>query len=121
MWSSSPRPITPNCSIAVWRRFELRLSLPAPSEKQLSAFIGSLSERASVKLGVRPQQAAKALRGVSYGEAEQFFLDLARRQVLAMGERSADDIAREQLKIWEQRVRGPVTEEGQDSAGTPAS
>jgi AAA+ superfamily predicted ATPase len=106
---------------AVWRRFELRLSLPAPSEKQLSAFISRLSDRASVTLGARPQQVAKALRGVSYGEAEQFFLDLARRQVLALGEGSADDIAKEQLKIWAERARGPAIEEGQDSAGTSAS
>jgi hypothetical protein len=58
---------------------------------------------------------------VSYGEAEQFFLDLARRQVLALGERSAANIAKEQLKIWAERARGPVTEEGRDSAGTPAT
>jgi AAA+ superfamily predicted ATPase len=106
---------------AVWRRFELRLSLPAPTEKHLAAFISNLSERASVPLGVRPQQAAKALGRVSYGEAEQFFLDLARRQVLALGERSAANIAKEQLKIWAERARGPVTEEGRDSAGTPAT
>lgn len=106
---------------AVWRRFELRLSLPAPDEKQLSAFIERLSERAALTLGVRPQQVAKALGPVSYGEAEQFFLDLARRQVLALGERSAADIAKEQLRIWAERARGSVTREGQDSAGTSAS
>ena len=31
------------------------------------------------------------------------------------------DIAKEQLKIWAERARGPVTEEGRDSAGTPAT
>src|SRR5205807_9987466 len=59
---------------AVWRRFELRLSLPAPDENQLAAFVANLSQRADIQLGVKPQQAAKALRGLSYGEAEQFFL-----------------------------------------------
>jgi SpoVK/Ycf46/Vps4 family AAA+-type ATPase len=44
---------------AVWRRFELRLSLPAPTEKQIAAFISRLSERASFELGVRAQQVAK--------------------------------------------------------------
>lgn len=103
---------------AVWRRFELRLSLPAPTEKQIAAFIDRLSERASFELGVRAQQVAKGLGNVSYGEAEQFFLDLARRQVLSMGERPAAEIAREQLKIWAARAKGPValTEQGEDSA-----
>jgi SpoVK/Ycf46/Vps4 family AAA+-type ATPase len=90
---------------AVWRRFELRLSLPAPDEKQLAAFIGNLSQRADIELGIRPQQVAKTLGLVSYSEAEQFFLDLARRQVLSMGEHSASDIAKEQLSIWASRAR----------------
>jgi SpoVK/Ycf46/Vps4 family AAA+-type ATPase len=90
---------------AVWRRFELRLSLPAPDEKQLAEFVANLSQRSGIELGTRPQQVAKTLGLISYGEAEQFFLDLARRQVLSMGERSAADIAKEQLGIWASRAR----------------
>jgi AAA+ superfamily predicted ATPase len=90
---------------AVWRRFELRLSLPAPDEKQLAEFVTHLGRRAEIELGIRPQQVAKSLGLVSYGEAEQFFLDLARRQILSMGERSASDIAKEQLSIWASRAR----------------
>jgi SpoVK/Ycf46/Vps4 family AAA+-type ATPase len=90
---------------AVWRRFELRLSLPAPNEKQLASFVEKLGQRAGIELGIRPQHAAKALGLVSYGEAEQFFLDLARRQVLSMNEHSAADIAKDQLGIWTARVR----------------
>jgi SpoVK/Ycf46/Vps4 family AAA+-type ATPase len=105
---------------AVWRRFELRLPLPAPTQKQLAAFLNDLSQRTRIELGVRPQQIAKSLGAVSYGEAEQFFLDLARRRVLALGECPAAEIAKEQLRIWAARVRGPVTEEGGDDAGTSA-
>ena len=90
---------------AVWRRFELRLSLPAPDENQLAEFVTHLGRRAEIELGIRPQQVAKSLGLISYGEAEQFFLDLARRQVLSMGERSASDIAKEQLSIWASRAR----------------
>lgn len=107
---------------AVWRRFELRLSLPAPTEKLLAAFIAHLSERASVELGITPTKAAKALGPVSYGEAEQFFLDLARRQALAMGEQSPSQIAKEQLRIWSERVRASAGAAGDEaSAGTPTS
>ncbi len=105
---------------AVWRRFELRLSLPAPDTKQLVAFIGRLQERAKLELGLSAQQIAKSLGAVSYGEAEQFCLDVARRQVLAAGEGSAAEIAREQLTIWAERVRDSAME-GRNRAGTSAS
>lgn len=105
---------------AVWRRFELRLSLPAPDAKQLISFIDRLRDRAKVELGVSPQHIAKSLGAVSYSEAEQFCLDLARRQVLTAGERPAPDIAKEQLRIWAERVRDS-TIEGQQHAGTSTS
>ncbi len=107
---------------AVWRRFQLRLSLPAPDEAQLIAFLTKLSERATVELGLRPQQIAKTLGAVSYSEAEQFFLDLARRQVLSLGERTAAAIAKEQLSIWSARAHSSgLAEEGEESARTPTS
>jgi SpoVK/Ycf46/Vps4 family AAA+-type ATPase len=107
---------------AVWRRFQLRVSLPAPDEAQLVAFLTKLSKRATVELGLRPQEIAKTLGAVSYSEAEQFFLDLARRQVLSLGERTATAIAKEQLSIWSARANSSgATEEGEESARTPTS
>jgi len=106
---------------AVWRRFELRLPLPAPTQKQISLFVSELSKRAGIQLGISAQQVAKQLGPVSFGEAEQFFLDLARRQVLALGERSAAEIAKEQLKIWAARVSRPRVTTEQNDAGTPSS
>ncbi len=106
---------------AVWRRFELRLSLPVPSQKQLASYLKTLSKRSDLELGVSAEQIVKTLGKVSFSEAEQFFLDLARCQVLAAGERSPAEIAKQQLKLWASRVRGPLTEEQDDNAGTPAS
>lgn len=105
---------------AVWRRFQLRLSLPVPSQKQLAAYLTALSERSDVKLGIGAAQIAKTLGKVSFSEAEQFFLDVVRRQVLAAGERTPVEIAKQQLRLWASRVRGPTTEELDDNAGTPA-
>ena len=105
---------------AVWRRFELRLLLPAPTEKQLSMFIGNLSQRTGIELGVSAQQVAKQLGRVSFSEAEQFFLDLARHHVLSLGEHSATVIAKEQLKIWKSRVSGTVTVTEGSDGGTSA-
>lgn len=106
---------------AVWRRFQLRLPLPAPSQRQLAAYLTGLSQRNALSLGVSATQIAKTLGEVSFSEAEQFFLDIARRQVLAAGEQTPAQIANRQLKLWASRVRGPVTEGQDDNAGTTAS
>lgn len=107
---------------AVWRRFQLRLILPAPSQKQLTEFIAALAQRTASKLGVSPAQITKALGRVSYGEAEEFFLNVLRRNVLAAGERSSTEIIREQLKLWTARARNGRRSAGDDdSAGSPAS
>ena len=91
---------------AVWRRFQLRLPLPSPTQKQIASYLTVLSDRAELKLGASPQQIVKILGKVSFGEAEEFFLDLARRQVLAAGEETPAQIAKQQLKIWASRVLG---------------
>jgi SpoVK/Ycf46/Vps4 family AAA+-type ATPase len=90
---------------AAWRRFQLRLDLPLPTQKQLTEFVSSLAQRSSIALGVSPQMVARAIGKVSYSEAEEFFLDLARKQVLSLGGVSPEKIAQEQMKIWAARVK----------------
>lgn len=106
---------------AVWRRFQLRLPLPSPTQKQIASYLAALSDRTDLNLGVSPQQIAKSLGKVSFSEAEEFFLDLSRRQVLAAGEVSPTQIAKQQLEIWASRVLGPMTEKQDDNAGTPTT
>jgi AAA+ superfamily predicted ATPase len=107
---------------AVWRRFQLRLNLPAPSQKQLTEFIQLLVQKADLELGVSPKQITKSLGPVSYAEAEEFLLNVLRRQVLTSGEISSDEIVREQLKIWASRARSAKGVTGKDgSAGSSAS
>jgi AAA+ superfamily predicted ATPase len=107
---------------AVWRRFQLRLILPAPSQKQLTEFLAALAQRTGSKLGASPTQIIKSLGRVSYGEAEEFFLSVLRREVLAAGERSSAEIIREQLKLWKARAHNGRRSAGDDdSAGSSAS
>lgn len=106
---------------AVWRRFELRLSMPAPTQREVASFLSKLSQRADIDLGVQPISISKSLGKVSYGEAEQFFMDLARRQVLSLHEKPAAEITRQQLKIWKARVRGTAIGEEKEYAGPSTS
>ena len=92
---------------AVWRRFQLRLNLPAPGEAQLrkyfERFFASIDRRKGISAGV----IAKRLNISSYAEAEAFVLDVRRRDVMTMSERPFKRTIEEQLKLWESRALPP--------------
>lgn len=107
---------------AVWRRFQLRLDLPMPNEKEIAAFIEKLAQRFSDQLGHAPRTIARKLGRISYAETEQFCLDAQRRHVLSLGEKTLKSIVSEQLKLWATRVNGPTIFEGNECAqSTPAN
>ena len=107
---------------AVWRRFQIRLELPQPTRKQMAAFIATHLARLDEPAGLKAETLAKRLGPISYGEAEQFCIDLLRRQVLLMGERPLKAVVREQLSLWAARGNSPqLQEELQCRADTPAS
>ena len=89
---------------ASWRRFQLRLSLPMPTQKALARYIESFAQRFDGKLGHAPGTIAKKLGTISYAEAEQFCLDIQRRRILSMGKRELKAIVSDQLKIWAKRA-----------------
>ena len=89
---------------AAWRRFQLRLSLDPPTPKALAGYIASFASSLSEPLGYAPETLAQKLGPVSYAEAEEFCRDVRRRQVLAMGEVTAEEIVRERLGQWRERA-----------------
>lgn len=90
---------------ASWRRFQVRLNLPIPTQRELASYIEAFWENVREPLGVAPGSIAKSLGTVSYADAEQFCLDVRRRHVLAMGNNSLKTIVAEQLKLWTSKVR----------------
>lgn len=70
---------------AVWRRFQLRLALPAPSRAELAQFLaasfGALPDGGKLD----PDAVAGRLWPVSYAEATELLIDLRRRHVLSLG------------------------------------
>ena len=67
---------------AVWRRFQLRLSLDAPTEKDLAGYLERFGRSMGGGLGHAPATLAARLGPVSYAEAEEFCLDVRRRFAL---------------------------------------
>ena len=96
---------------AVWRRFQLRLGLPMPSEKELTIYFNRFLKSYDKRSGVSATTIAKRLGAISYAEAEEFTLDVRRRDVMTMKERSLKKTIEEQLKLWEKRVQ-PIRSAG---------
>lgn len=88
---------------AVWRRFQLRLQLPAPSDKALAQYFRAFAQSLEQPLGYTPETLSSRLGEISYAEAEEFCLDIRRRAALAMGRDSLQGVVREALRFWHKR------------------
>ncbi len=90
---------------AVWRRFQLRLSLDAPTEKDLTRYLAAFARSMGAPLGHASATLARRLGQVSYAEAEEFCLDVRRRFALGTGGVSLKRVVAETLKLWGERRR----------------
>jgi AAA+ superfamily predicted ATPase len=89
---------------AAWRRFQLRLELPAPSRAEATKFLETLSTRFGGDLGLSPRTLADKLAGASYAELEQVALDTRRRLVLALPDGDLAEIARTRIEQWRKQA-----------------
>jgi SpoVK/Ycf46/Vps4 family AAA+-type ATPase len=85
---------------AAWRRFQVRLRLPLPSQKELAQYVGAFLDRFGERVDLSATSIARGLGRISYAEAEQFCLDVRRRQILSMGAKPLRSIIADQLKLW---------------------
>ena len=107
---------------ASWRRFQIRIKLPLPNQKRLADYIGMFLGRFSERTEFSSKAIAKALGKLSYAEAEQFCLDVRRRQVLAMGETHFTSIIADQLNLWASKARAEhASEHEEDHAGASSA
>lgn len=91
---------------AAWRRFQLRLSLDAPSRVEATEFLETLRARLGGELGLAPRTLADKLAGASYAELEQFAQDVRRRYVLALPDGDLAQIVKTRLAQW--RLQHPT-------------
>ena len=88
---------------AVWRRFQVRMSLALPDARQRSAF---LTERLRMHDAMAPSyddDLVRELAGLSFAELEDFTSDVRRRIVLAEQEVDIGAVIQSRLAQW--RVR----------------
>ena len=90
---------------AVWRRFQLRIDLPKPGERELQTYFERFLSSLEYDPGVSANSIARRLGPISYAEAEEFTLDIRRRNVITMKEWPLKCVIEQMLKIWEERVQ----------------
>jgi len=90
---------------AVWRRFQVRLDLPAPTREQRQEWFERFQRRADFDLGYSPRTLADRLSGLSFAEIEEFALDIQRQWVLGLPESDSRRIVKETLDQWATRAR----------------
>lgn len=88
---------------AVWRRFQLRLEMPAPTEAQKEEWFTRLQNKLGAPLGMTPKTLASKLPAVNFSDLEQFCEDIQRRYVLALPDGNLKQIVSERLKQWRSR------------------
>lgn len=98
---------------AVWRRFQLRLQLPSPTEKDLVKYFERFLSSKQNPPGISATTIARRLGAISYAEAEEFTLDARRRAVMTMNERPLKKTIEELLELWTRRA-GPGRDTGDE-------
>ena len=101
---------------AVWRRFQIRLSLPAPTQGQIEEWFRRFENRHAQPLGLSPRSLAQRLRGLSFSEVEDFGTDVLRRIVLDQPNADVRAIVECRLRRWKTRFTLKQPSERSDNA-----
>lgn len=88
---------------AVWRRFQMRLELPAPSPAQVWEWLTRFERGSEQRLGVPLARVAQVLQGASYAELTEFCLDVKRQEILAGPTLKRNAIVAKLLAQWKSR------------------
>ncbi len=89
---------------AVWRRFQLRMTLTEPTLAQKTAWFEQFQQRLGVPLGVSPKTLATKIKIQSFSDLEQFSEDVHRRYVLALPSGDVKKIIAERIAQWSLRA-----------------
>lgn len=99
---------------AVWRRFQVRMTLPEPTRARLAEWFDKFEKRIKVSLGYTPETMAKKLYGVNFAEAEEFGTSLFRQYVLEQPGSDMKKIVERTLKNWAARTVKTKQQNGGD-------
>lgn len=99
---------------AVWRRFQVRMTLPEPTRARLAEWFASFERRIKIVLGYTPETLAKKLYGVNFSEAEEFGASVLRQYVLKQPDSNMKAIVDRTLRNWAARSVKTKQQNGDD-------
>ena len=88
---------------AVWRRFQVHLTLPRPSHCDISKWLDRFEKRLDQPLGHSHRTLAEKLKGASYADIEILGETIQRRYILSLPEAKLEQIVGQCLQQWQSR------------------
>jgi SpoVK/Ycf46/Vps4 family AAA+-type ATPase len=85
---------------AAWRRFQVRLTLPKPSETQLEEYFQRFACSLDFSLSQGPGTLAKHMKGASFSDAASVCDDIRRKYVLGLPNPNVRALVTECLNEW---------------------
>lgn len=89
---------------AVWRRFQLRIEMPAPDVARRAVLVSRYFESWHGDPGITPERLAERLGPISFAEVAEFCQNVRRRSILSQGGESLKRVVAEELDLWASRV-----------------
>jgi SpoVK/Ycf46/Vps4 family AAA+-type ATPase len=108
---------------AVWRRFQIQLTLGLPDKAQIAIWVERFSKRFQEPLGVSQNTFHQILNGENFAKIEQFGLDIQRQWILNMGSMPLREVAGRLVKRRQAALRQMKTDKphGRKQAPDPVS
>ncbi|ALZ75686.1 ATP-binding protein [Rheinheimera sp. F8] len=92
---------------AMWRRFQIQLSIPKPDQKMAEQWLSLFQQRTIQDMGVPLAEIANVMSGFSFAELESFALEVRRKFILSlpMSERNVSEITMKVLERWKNKYK----------------
>jgi AAA+ superfamily predicted ATPase len=88
---------------AVWRRFQIRMTLPPPTCENIDKWFQEFAQRISIPLGYTPKSLANRFKGSNFSEVEEFGSTIFRQFVLEQPNANMKDIIDKIFRNWATR------------------
>lgn len=86
---------------AVWRRFQMRMTLPEPKRAGIGAFLERFQREHKIGFVVSTETIARKIAGCNYAEVEEFCMQVLRSYVMGLPDGDMEQIVRAALKNWD--------------------
>ena len=99
---------------AVWRRFQMRMTLPQPTRAGIIAFLDRFQREHKIGFETSTETIARKLYGCSYAEVEEFCLSVLRIYVMELPGGDMRKIVSAALKNWDVIMVGGTEQKVKD-------